>query len=178
MNTLIPNLKYSKPSTLNIVECSKSLLQITLERLAFLTPKEHEILKFAASIDNFSNQQLSRIFQLPASNISRMLKKFQEYNLVYVCQQLGKYTYYRVSEEIRIIRISEDLDSAAQKKKSPNILEIFGDREFTAQEYQNMVGMGASTVRRYLKKLVNEKKVAKLGKGRATRYRLIERPEI
>ena len=178
MNTLIPNLGISKPVTLSAFEASKYLLEITLARLTFLNRKDREILEFAVCQDTFTNKQLCQQFDMPSGNVSRILKTLQEADLIYVSHQTGQYTYYRVSEELKILKALKRSKSFPMPKGKTEVIEqrllelldTFEDREFTSRDYQKITGMGASTVRRYLKIFVDRGKIFKKGKGRATCY--------
>ncbi len=172
MNTLIPNLNTVEPVKLNGREASKQLLQITFERLTFLTPKEQEILKYVALKDTFTNKQLCQYLDMPSANVSRILKKLQESNLIYINQQIGRYVHYRVSEEIRIIgkNFQRKSTSKHSETKFTEALLTFEGKKFTAQDYQEAIGMAPSTSRRYLKQFVDQGKIIKSGKGRSTNY--------
>lgn len=179
INTLVPNLVLTKPITLTCKDACQYLLKMTKERLNSITQKEREILEFAAHQETFTNQKICQTFHMPASNVTRTLQSLQQGNLIYPNHQAGKYIYYCISEELRIIQentLSQPESFPYPKSnlsihdKAIQFLQSFSQKEFTAQEYQKAAGIAASTARLYLNRFLKQGIICRKGKGRATRY--------
>ncbi len=179
MNTLIPNFPLPTPTTLKANIALELLGKMAQERIANLTKNERRLLEFAATKEAFTNKQLCQRFKMPAPNIARVLKNLQNLNLVYIGYSAGKYTYYKVNEEIRVIpRFSNTQRPDLAEKIMPSYakalqtLTCVANHSFQAADYQHATQLPPSTCRRYLKMLVDQGKLQRLGQGRATIYKL------
>lgn len=189
MTLVIPEL--SNPTTLSSKEGYAILKRLVLEKIQYILPeREISLLIKAARKEKFTNNDMSELSGLSAVNISHILANLQELNFIYLEQQVGRKRYYKVSEDVKLIRdvkeipfISSTKSFTKYSKKSQKSMSrktrerlkkaeaIIKEREkLTTQEYSKIVQVSLPTARRDLSTLVKMGKALRAGKGKQIHY--------
>lgn len=189
MSLIIPETSPSE--TLPSKQAHKLLRDLVSERVRrVLTDRELEFVRIVASQDTFTNREVVSSLGISASHVSQCLARLQELNFVYLHQHIGRERFYKVSEDVKIIKEVKKTTSGLLRKtsQSPQNLpqsafsrkvkgrlilaeELLQTRgELTCKEYHERVGVSLPTAKRDLARLVAMGKAKALGQGRGVYY--------
>ena len=149
--------------------------------LQLLTKKEFLTLMDAACFDRFSNSQLASNTQQDKSNIGKIIQKFLHFGFIRINGKQGRFVYYEVSEEVKILykskyckkepqnRTTINYDRRQQQiidylKKSPNGINT--------QKTASLLKISYNTAKRDLELLKQNGRLNKNKKGRTWVYSL------
>lgn len=188
MNMILPEFNYSFPYTITKKEAQECLSYLVEENIREnLTATEWKILSFCVKLENFTNKLISTQFSFSPPNVTRIIQRLVELDLVFLEKKEGRNSHYRVNEYIRIINKARSIIQTKEKKdknkkKLPKnstaarldeaVKAIHKKQKITHKEYTKLFNISASTATRDLKKLVQNGSIIALGKGRSKYYKV------
>ncbi|WP_372371712.1 MarR family transcriptional regulator [Candidatus Uabimicrobium sp. HlEnr_7] len=171
-NTLVPFLSRKNPQTLpSKVACAKLQEILYEDVMEKITPQEWEVLNVAVKAEYFTNKDIVEALKISKPNVSRIIKKLSQNQLITTIGKKGRYVSYQVFEDIRII-----IDSDAEKSVKSNNKKRFSTvekrtqkaiknikRKITTKEYASTMNVSINIARNDLKYLVLNNEIVKKG---------------
>ncbi len=187
IDQITQNYSFTRKKTLKAKQAEELLVNIIQQKTKCLTYSEYKTLVAAVELDEFTNADLARLTDMKTSNISQILKRLASHNFITPVRQDGKKIYYRSREELRVLidfrkvnktnKVKQHIGFSLSKKQArleKMMRHITKHKKITTAEYQNKAKISTVTARRDLQELVQEKKLSKEGRGKATFYAYIE----
>lgn len=194
MNMLLPEITMHEVRTVTCQEAKEILGHLVVEQVKeHLTPQEWQIFLFCSGQDHFSNSDISRHFQLPTSNTSRIMGRLGDLDLIYLSEKNGKRMLYRVSEFAKVVKDwTEEIPANAsllpavagkktrfvtsRKQRLQQIAQLIRQQqEIESQDCVALAKVSPATASRDLQQLVQSGQVVVRTEGKKKYYRLREK---
>ncbi|NUM37433.1 MAG: HTH domain-containing protein [Candidatus Brocadiae bacterium] len=195
LNMLLPEIATKRAETISTEQAQKKLKNLVAEQTReHLTPLEWNLLLFCCQQENFTNGYLSNHFSLPTSNISRILNRLSDLDMIYLDQKEGKNIYYRVSEFAKPLKdwkddvmgkndttISREIDSTnktrqlqnSRKQRLNRIIRFIQERgEIQQKDCAEFLKISLATVSRDMKELIYLGNIVCREDGKQKYYRI------
>ncbi|MEK7482766.1 MAG: MarR family transcriptional regulator [Planctomycetota bacterium] len=173
--------------TLSEEEAKKAFYNIIKLKTDRLTSREYQCLMLITQLGEFSNEDIKNNLGMQAPNVSKILKRLAQENLIYYLRRDSKKIYYKVVDEIKVLLEFEETAEKKIKKVSLGIvplkmLDKLEDRlekltkyleergKITNSEYQKLTGVSANTGRLDMKVLIQQGILKKFGEKKGTYY--------
>lgn len=170
-------LQYShNPHTLSEEEAEKAIIDIVKLKTNQLSKKEYEILIFMVGLkEEFTNDSIAKKTGMQPQNVSKILKRLLQENLIYHTRKEDNSIFYRTLEQLNLL-------VKQPKNKKPRISQKIRNRldtlekylethsQITSLEYKNMVNVSSNTARSDIGVLINRGLLEKQGNKKGTYY--------
>lgn len=172
--------------TLQDEEAEQILWDIIKLKTDGLSPKEYECLLSAVELDDFTNDDLSRMLSMKAPNTSKIIRHLSQENLIYFVRRDGKKIYYRIMDELKVL---SNLSKASKRQnKNSDSVQLFHlpaktqerlrklaaylvtHDKITSRDYQNLTKVSASTAKLDIGLYIQQGILQKQGDKRGTYY--------
>ena len=102
ITTLVMHLPESATATMTSDAAREFLKELTFQNLELqpLTKREIDELKVAIQLVRFTPGELGKALDKKKQQITKLLKRLVQYNLVYIAEQEGKNVYYEISPDL------------------------------------------------------------------------------
>lgn len=185
MNMILPEFEHDKLKTISFQQAKKCLASLVKEHIqSNLTSVEWRVFLFCVEENFFTNSMLQEKFDMPSSNVARVIKRFLDLNLAYLKKREGRSLLYKANEYTKVIndrpvgntKLKEkSLYSSAMTPRLERAIRLLENRdEISNKDYATLLSVSSATATRDLKKLMDLGILFAIGKGRSRYYKIID----
>ena len=181
MNMILPEFESNKVKTISAIKAKKCLCELVKEQVFnSLTATERKVFLYCLDKESFTNTALQKQFSISGPNVTRIIKRFLDLDLVYLDRKESRRLFYKVNEYTKIIADEKKHFTVTKPKKVdlPIRLEkairiIQKQSKVTNKEYVHLMNVSPATATRDLQKLVKLGIIIAKGKGRSRYYEYV-----